>query len=168
MATLVTDKIAGSYSASWNGTNLGHTDTNGFTMVRQCQWEPVEADAFGRGTVVDHIKLGERVTIQATFIQRSLAALQTFLHPWHAEEGVLAVPGTHVCGVESAELVLTPRFAASLAGQAGWVYTFPEVVIDPSQLAEMMNSQLRRVRVTMHAYPYSDEGVIRLYEKAVA
>lgn len=166
--SLVPNKIAGAYTATWKGVTLGHTNAQGFSLVRQCQLQPVVADAFGEGTIVDHIRLGERVVLQATFIQRDLTQLQSFIHPWAAAEGQFPVPGTHTCGVDSGELVLTPYWSGSLAGVAGWVYTFAQVMIDPSQVREMLNTRLREVSVTMIAYPYDDSGTIRFYEKAEA
>lgn len=143
--------IAGAYSVTWGGADLGNTE-DGFTIRVIPHYEEVRTDASGEA-ILNKINLGADIFIDFTWLEYNKMLAATPFAPQLTQ--TLAVPTNMVNKVSNKllafakVLVMTPLV---LGGNAAKVYT-AYLAVPVSDVNLMLSSGFTRGGITFQCFP---------------
>jgi len=159
-------RIAGAFSATWNGADIGLTE-RGFNIENIIHEEAVHADSAG-DVPIDAVEQGVEVivtldSIDYTSIENAIKAVSNSLGGGFVNVGLLR-------STLAKSLVLTPitalagaTAATSAASEATKVFTFPLAIV-ADNFNILLSSKLRKGPLRFKCYPNISTGIA--YTKA--
>lgn len=148
MSALPINTTQGNYFGTWGGETLGCTD-EGFFIEILHKGEFIRFEEFGQN-VLDFIKLGADVFVEAVFKEWNAAAVKKLLWQHSAIFGQVDCPGASAIKDGCAKpLVLTP----SNCVQATDIFTFHATIMEPEVAARInLNNKVRMVPIRMRCF----------------
>jgi len=152
MAAIETNFIAGHFTATYDGTTLGITDS-GYTLEWQFSMEPITGDKYG-DTVIDGIYRGGNCFLSAVFNQAELAEIKNAAWAWASEvEGALGTVGLLATGLAKA-LVLTDVDGLPSAGSPATLTASNAILAPGFNVSKLFGTSLRRVPLRFQLLPF--------------
>ena len=138
----------GNYLGTFGGLNTGFTDEGWFFEIIH-KGEMLRFEEFGQN-VVDYIRLGADVFVEAVLKDWNAAALQAILWPYSTDFGNMDCPAGQFASETGAPLILSARPCSHAGGSDGGPasITFHNAVFEPEVAARInLNNQTRTVPV---------------------
>lgn len=158
--------IAGAFTVSWNGTDIGMTE-RGIRIQNIVHEEPIHADAAG-DVPVDAVEQGVEViveldSIEYTKIENALKAVSNTMGGGFVNAGLLrsTLAKQLICAPIAAYAGSTA--ATSAYSESAKTFTFPLTSI-ADNFEVLLSSKLRKGPLRFKAYPNVSTGVV--YTKA--
>lgn len=143
---------AGSYTATWNGADIGRT-TEGFTIKVKYHKEEIKTDDYGEA-VVDTVIRGCDTTVTLDFAD--YASISAALHAQAGTQGLANAKVGYLGSTVAKQLVLT-KIAGTNAPEATW--TFPLAIVD-GDIDILLASKLRKGPATFLVLPTLATGYV--------
>lgn len=145
--------IAGPYTATWNGSALGHTE-NGFALRVSSAAELITADAYG-DSVLDGVYRGGNYFVQVVGLEYS-SALTAAFWPYGAF-GVHGQAGRLMTAI-AAPLVLTATAGTPAANSPATLTASKAILAEGQNLETLLACRLRKLPVLWRLLPYTSSG----------
>ncbi len=140
--------VVGSYSATWNGTNIGVVE-DGFSLDWVSRGEAIRADVSG-DEAIDGVYRGVGMTISCILSEWDEAGAQAMFWPWAATLGEVGVIG-RLYSTIAKQLVLT-KCANNEAVPTS--LTFPKTLIEPGfNVQTLLANKHRKIPVRLLVLP---------------